>query len=314
MVTFDYSKYLQSHWHDGQPITIADAVYSIAQGFDLAYDPDKAAIETAMAATSRPYLDTFKGFRLTDDDQLEVYVDYWHFDDEPDRGIRQPHVAEHALGDPGGHGRPGLRPATGGLQRYRRGALRRALAEPGHDPGRQAGRPHACASSAAGTPCPRACSRWAAGRWSPRTRPMPDTRRPRTGSTSTATWSSATARSSSPATTHRPSSRSWTPSGTRPIRSRRPTSTSARRRRCPSTRSMARRRLSARRRRSTVTVQGPGALALRYLLLDPSTGTVVQKGEATPGATPGTFTVTLGADVTDEPLPGPLPAGPVRLE
>ena len=42
-VTFDYSKYLDSVWHDGQPITLADAVYSIAQGFDIAYDPDKAA-------------------------------------------------------------------------------------------------------------------------------------------------------------------------------------------------------------------------------------------------------------------------------
>ncbi len=51
-VTFDYSKYLQSHWHDGQPITIADAVYSIAQGFDIAYDEDKARIETAIAATA----------------------------------------------------------------------------------------------------------------------------------------------------------------------------------------------------------------------------------------------------------------------
>ena len=79
-VTFDYSKYTDSVWHDGQPITLADAVYSIAQGFDLAYDPEKARIETALAVTSRPVLETFKGYRLTEDDQLEVYVDYWHFD------------------------------------------------------------------------------------------------------------------------------------------------------------------------------------------------------------------------------------------
>ena len=42
-VTFDYSKYLGSNWHHGQPITMADAVYSIAQAFDRAYDPEKAA-------------------------------------------------------------------------------------------------------------------------------------------------------------------------------------------------------------------------------------------------------------------------------
>ncbi|MFV2065264.1 MAG: hypothetical protein ACC726_17370, partial [Chloroflexota bacterium] len=81
-VTFDYSKYLQSKWHHGQPITIADPIYSIAQAFDRAFDPDKARIETAIAVTSRPYLETLKGFRLTDDDKLEVYVDYWHFDED----------------------------------------------------------------------------------------------------------------------------------------------------------------------------------------------------------------------------------------
>jgi peptide/nickel transport system substrate-binding protein len=81
-VTFDYSRYTQANWHHGQPITMADAVYSIAQGFDLAYDPEKARIETALAVTSRPILETFKGYRLTDDGRLEVYVDYWHFDDD----------------------------------------------------------------------------------------------------------------------------------------------------------------------------------------------------------------------------------------
>jgi peptide/nickel transport system substrate-binding protein len=79
--TFDYSGYTGSTWHHGQPITVADAVYSIAQSFDRAYDPEKARIETALAVTARPYLETFKGFRLTEDDRLEVYVDYWHFDE-----------------------------------------------------------------------------------------------------------------------------------------------------------------------------------------------------------------------------------------
>ena len=81
-VTFDYSKYTDTNWHHGQPIAMADAVYSIAQAFDRAYDPEKARIETALAVTSRPVLETFKGFRLTEDDQLEVYVDFWHFDED----------------------------------------------------------------------------------------------------------------------------------------------------------------------------------------------------------------------------------------
>lgn len=90
VVTFDYSKYLGSHWHDGQTITLADAIYPIAQGFDMAYDESKARIETALAVTARPYLETFKGFRLTPDDRLEVYVDYWHFDEGQIAGYASP--------------------------------------------------------------------------------------------------------------------------------------------------------------------------------------------------------------------------------
>jgi peptide/nickel transport system substrate-binding protein len=81
-VTYDFSKYIGAGWHDGQPITMADAVYSLAASFDRAYDPEKAKIETALAATARPYLETFKGFRIVDDHTIEVYVDYWHFADD----------------------------------------------------------------------------------------------------------------------------------------------------------------------------------------------------------------------------------------
>ena len=80
-VVFDYAKYFQSKWHDGSPITMADVIYSIAQGFDIAYDPAKAKIEIAIAVTARPFLETYKGFRILDDNRLEVYVNYWHFQD-----------------------------------------------------------------------------------------------------------------------------------------------------------------------------------------------------------------------------------------
>jgi peptide/nickel transport system substrate-binding protein len=53
-----------------------------------------------------------------------------------------------------------------------------------------------------------------------------------------------------------------------------------------------------------VTVTGEGTLALRYLLLDPATGSVVQQGEAEAGATPGTFVVRLPAEVTGQLFPG----------
>ena len=79
-VTFDYAKYLQSTWHHGQPVTMADVVYPIAQSFELAFDENKVQIETALGITSRPLLETFRGF-VIGDSTVDVYVDYWHFDE-----------------------------------------------------------------------------------------------------------------------------------------------------------------------------------------------------------------------------------------
>ena len=80
-VVFDYEQYFQSTWHHGIPIDMSDVVYSIAQSFELAYDSNKNRIETAIGVTSRPFLETYRGFRLIDDTHLEVFVDYWHFEE-----------------------------------------------------------------------------------------------------------------------------------------------------------------------------------------------------------------------------------------
>ena len=80
-VVFDYSKYFQSTWHHGQPITMADVLYSVAQSYEMAYDKEKSRIETALGVTARPFLATFRGYRLLDDQRLEVYVDFWHFEE-----------------------------------------------------------------------------------------------------------------------------------------------------------------------------------------------------------------------------------------
>lgn len=79
-VTFDYSLYLQSTWHHGPQVTMADVVYPIAQSYEIAYDEAKVQIETAMGITARPLLETFKGYRVTES-TVEVYVDYWHFEE-----------------------------------------------------------------------------------------------------------------------------------------------------------------------------------------------------------------------------------------
>lgn len=80
-VTYDYSQFFQSNFHHGQQIAMADLLYSLYQGFDMSYNPDKAKIETVMAVTARPTLETFRGFRVLDENRIEVYVDFWHFDE-----------------------------------------------------------------------------------------------------------------------------------------------------------------------------------------------------------------------------------------
>ncbi|MBE0478720.1 hypothetical protein IBX65_06340 [Candidatus Aerophobetes bacterium] len=80
-VIFDYSRYFQSSWHHGEAISMADVLYSIVQSYELAYDADKSRIEVALGVTTRPYLETFRGYRLLDDKRLEVYVDFWHFEE-----------------------------------------------------------------------------------------------------------------------------------------------------------------------------------------------------------------------------------------
>jgi peptide/nickel transport system substrate-binding protein len=89
-VVFDYSRYIGSNWHHGEPITMADVMYAVAQGHDRAYNADKSRIEVALAVTSRPFLETFRGYRVVGEDQLEVYVDFWHFDEAQIAGYSSP--------------------------------------------------------------------------------------------------------------------------------------------------------------------------------------------------------------------------------
>lgn len=91
-VTLDFSRYFQSRWHHGQPITMADLVYSIYYGFDMAYNPRKATVEEGVVARLKPVLETIRGYRILGDRRLEVYIDYWHFDRD--------HIAEYAAGFP----------------------------------------------------------------------------------------------------------------------------------------------------------------------------------------------------------------------
>ena len=79
-VTYDYSKYFQAPFHHGPPITPADLIYSIAQAWEIAYDEERSRSRRRWASPPAPSCETFKGFRLLDDNRLETYVDYWHFE------------------------------------------------------------------------------------------------------------------------------------------------------------------------------------------------------------------------------------------
>jgi peptide/nickel transport system substrate-binding protein len=56
-------------------------LYSIYSTFDQVYNPDKSKIEFVTAAVQKPLLDTFRGIRVLDENRLEIYLDFWHFEE-----------------------------------------------------------------------------------------------------------------------------------------------------------------------------------------------------------------------------------------
>ena len=76
---FDYSLYTQSKWHHMIDINMADIIYNIATGWEIAYDTEKSARESAIASVAKSYFDVVKGMKL-DGNKVEVYLDFYHFD------------------------------------------------------------------------------------------------------------------------------------------------------------------------------------------------------------------------------------------
>jgi len=82
-VTFDLSNYIGKKWHDGQTKTWADVLYGIHNIFEISYDATKSAIESSTANTYAVILEPFIGFKIdVANDNLEVYLDFWHFSDD----------------------------------------------------------------------------------------------------------------------------------------------------------------------------------------------------------------------------------------
>ncbi|MDJ0273384.1 MAG: ABC transporter substrate-binding protein [Aigarchaeota archaeon] len=78
-VVFDYSKFFSSKWHHGIQISLADLLYNLANIWDIAEDPEKSQLESAVASANKPFFEILRGIRILPDNRVEVYIDYWHF-------------------------------------------------------------------------------------------------------------------------------------------------------------------------------------------------------------------------------------------
>jgi peptide/nickel transport system substrate-binding protein len=80
MVVFDVSKFIGSNWHHGIEINMADKLYAIASGWDIADDAEKSTRESAVSNGAAGFYNTLKGFTFGDD-TITIYLDYYHFDE-----------------------------------------------------------------------------------------------------------------------------------------------------------------------------------------------------------------------------------------
>lgn len=79
-VTFDFEF---SNWHNGQPMDINDilhSLYFIIEWGTKTGDNDKT-FDTEFTPRASQSIQSIKGVKQVDEDTIEVYVDYWHFDE-----------------------------------------------------------------------------------------------------------------------------------------------------------------------------------------------------------------------------------------
>ena len=79
-VTFDLNL---SNWHNGQLMDINDILYSLYFTFEWGSEPleDDKTFDTEYTPRAAQTVQTMIGVKPIDIDTIEVYVDYWHFDE-----------------------------------------------------------------------------------------------------------------------------------------------------------------------------------------------------------------------------------------
>ena len=80
VVTFDF---VFGNWHHGQPMDIHDVLHSVyfMSEWGTQIDETDNTFDTEFTPMASQALETFVGVRIIDEDTIEMYVDYWHFDD-----------------------------------------------------------------------------------------------------------------------------------------------------------------------------------------------------------------------------------------
>ena len=79
VVTLEYDF---GDWHHGIPYSMADVMYGVyfATEWGTQSGDDDRTFDPDFSPRAAQAIETFKGFRIVDQNTLEVYVDYWHFD------------------------------------------------------------------------------------------------------------------------------------------------------------------------------------------------------------------------------------------
>jgi len=75
-ISFDLSNYIGTNWQNGEKITWADILYSLAYNYESVYNPKWNEI----TQSEETYLEKYKGYKI-DGDKLEIYVDEWSFNE-----------------------------------------------------------------------------------------------------------------------------------------------------------------------------------------------------------------------------------------
>ena len=79
-VTFDFKF---SNWHNGQPMDMNDILHSLYFTIEWGTQNDEndKTFDTEFTPRAAQSIQTIIGINQIDDDTVEVYVDYWHFDE-----------------------------------------------------------------------------------------------------------------------------------------------------------------------------------------------------------------------------------------